>query len=60
MHPDSLPASVRGIVGSGVAMSAVVAVLLNLLFHHTGQRADAESSQQGGTQSKPRPGNYRI
>lgn len=56
----SLPASVRGIVGSGVAMSAVVAVLLNLLFHHTGQRADAESSQQGGTQSKPRPGNYRI
>lgn len=56
----SLPASVRGIVGSGVAMSALVAVLLNLLFHHTGQRTDAGCPQQGGAQAKPRPGNYRI
>jgi xanthine/uracil permease len=56
----SLPASVRGIVGSGVAMSALVAVLLNLLFHHTGQHTDAGCPQQGGAQAKPRPGNYRI
>ena len=37
----SLPANVQTILGSGVAMSALVAVLLNLLFNHCGKRPDA-------------------
>lgn len=55
-----LPASVRAIIGSGVAMSALVAVLLNLLFHHTGHNAGSGSPQENGTGTKPRPANYRI
>ncbi|WP_298015659.1 solute carrier family 23 protein [uncultured Castellaniella sp.] len=55
----ALPANVEAIVGSGVAMSALVAVLLNLLFRHTGNAGQPS----GGSSDKPavgRPANYRI
>lgn len=56
----SLPETIRAIIGSGVAMSALVAVLLNLLFHHTGRRIDTGGAQGGDIPAEPRPGNYRI
>lgn len=56
----SLPANVRAIVGSGVAMSALVAVLLNLLFHHCGRHTETGAAPEGAAATKPRPANYRI
>ncbi|HET8598132.1 MAG TPA: solute carrier family 23 protein [Castellaniella sp.] len=56
----SLPAHVGAIVGSGVAMSALVAVLLNLLFQHTGRPADSGHAQPAAEEVEARPANYRI
>jgi uracil-xanthine permease len=55
-----LPASVGGIIGSGVAMSALVAVLLNLLFHHTGRRGAGGSVPTAPAAVEARAGDYRI
>lgn len=42
------PSVLASLLGSGAAMSALVAVLLNLLFHHTGRRhAQAVEGEQG-------------
>lgn len=58
----SLPRNVEAIIGSGVAMSALVGVLLNLLFNHTGRGGTkAQGSESTGTAApEQRPGDYRI
>lgn len=56
-----LPKDVAAIVGSGVAMSALVAVLLNLLFHHLGHYSDNEGVDESEKlKSVERPADYRI
>lgn len=56
----SLPPTVAAIVGSGVAMSALVAVLLNLLFNHTGRQAPPAAHPTGNEPVPQRPADYRI
>ncbi|MBN9401530.1 MAG: hypothetical protein J0I30_01750, partial [Burkholderiales bacterium] len=57
----SLPANVQTIFGSGVAMSALVAVLLNLLFHHCGGKRDCDDpAEKPDARPQARPANYRI
>lgn len=56
----SLPGNVAAIVGSGVAMSALVAVLLNLLFNHTGKRTAPPAAAGKSVQVQQRPSDYRI
>lgn len=60
----NLPSDANTILGSGVAMSALVAVMLNLLFHHTGRhskhRADTSFSSFDEDKVGERPSNYRI
>lgn len=56
----SLPPNVAAIVGSGVAMSALVAVLLNLLFNHTGRQAPPDTTESHREQAQRRPADYRI
>lgn len=57
-----LPSDVQTILGSGVAMSALVAVLLNLLFHHTGgpERGQQLTHEQEPPEERVRPGHYRV
>ncbi|HEX7387785.1 MAG TPA: solute carrier family 23 protein [Castellaniella sp.] len=55
-----LPENLSAIIGSGVAMSALVAVLLNLLFHHTGRGDDSGSQEDKKPRVEARPANYRI
>ncbi len=40
-----LPANLRSLLGSGVAMAALVAVLMNILFNHLGRRGRAGNIQ---------------
>lgn len=40
---DRFPGDVRILLGSGVAMGAFVAALLNAVFHHLGTRSGDES-----------------
>lgn len=56
----SLPANMQTIFGSGVAMSALVAVLLNLLFHHCGGQGRDDSAGETASRPQTRPANYRI
>lgn len=60
---NQLPSIVASLLGSGVAMSALVAVLLNLLFHHTG-RGSAQETEGVNTNiiktAQERPSDYRI
>lgn len=59
----SLPPNVAAIVGSGVAMSALVAVLLNLLFNHTGAAKQVADDKEGTLEAVPverRPRDFRI
>lgn len=68
-----LPGPVASLLGSGVAMSAAVGVMLNLLFNHTGRRDESEDAKaEVAGEPKPgvntriiktvkrRPGDYRI
>lgn len=55
-----LPSDVQTILGSGVAMSALVAVLLNLLFHHTGGSAKSSPAEPPVADVKERAGDYRV
>ena len=59
---NHFPSSLQTLLSSGVAMTAVVAVLLNLLFHHGGKRpveqADAEDHNR--VEVEHRPSDYRI
>lgn len=65
---SQFPGTVEAILGSGVAMSAVVAVLLNLLFNHTGKaRADdggtgdeVDQDAGGSADVQRRPSDYRV
>lgn len=41
---SNLPESAQGILGSGVAMSAIVAVVLNLLFNHMRRSAGGQTA----------------
>jgi xanthine/uracil permease len=56
----SLPANIQTIFGSGVAMSALVAVLLNLLFNHCSNKGQGGSTPKPDEPSQTRPANYRI
>ena len=44
---SQLPETAQGILGSGVAMSAIVAVVLNLLFNHVRRSAEGQSENAG-------------
>lgn len=60
----NLPSDVETILGSGVAMSALVGVSLNLLFHHTGKRGQESASTSYDTMDvdkiEERPSDYRV
>lgn len=60
-----LPSALGSLLGSGVAMSAFVGVLLNLLFHHTGHKEPGEDTGMGVNttiiaHAEERPGDYRV
>ncbi|WP_269928923.1 uracil-xanthine permease family protein [Kocuria massiliensis] len=68
---SQFPTIVESLLSSGVAMSAFVAVALNILFHHLGRRgaakepgdpdrADEGKGRPGPIEAERRPGDYRI
>lgn len=59
------PSNLQTILGSGVAVSALVAVLLNLLFHHTGRRSNhpersRDNPERSDDHLEARPADYRV